>query len=243
MLHPDIIFFPVLLTLLVTLLVIVLLVSVQKKKLTLRGGFTALLLGMLVLTGTGFAGVLLLLAFFAMGVGATAHKRALKQQLKAGAAHSQQRNEWQVLANGGVAGVCALLAIIDPAHLSLYTAMLAGSLASATADTVSSELGTVYGKRSYNILSWKKEPAGPDGVISIEGTLAGIAGAAVIALVFGLMMGFDGRMPVILVAGITGNLVDSLLGASLERKGLIGNNFVNACNTAAGAMLAFLLLF
>ncbi len=72
--------------------------------------------------------------------------------------------------------------------------MLAAALASASADTVSSELGTLYGKRFWNIMTLRKDTNGLDGVISAEGTLAGIAASAVIVIIY---MGFggDGQAP------------------------------------------------
>jgi uncharacterized membrane protein len=44
-------------------------------------------------------------------------------------------------------------------------------------------------------------------------------------------------------AAIFGTLVDSLLGATLERRGLMENNSVNFLSTASAAILAFLFAF
>jgi len=38
-----------------------------------------------------------------------------------------------------------------------------------------------------------------------------------------------------------GNLFDSVIGATFERNGLIGNNFVNFLNTLFAALIGFIL--
>ncbi|MCW3466683.1 DUF92 domain-containing protein [Chitinophaga nivalis] len=211
---------------------------IRTRKLSVPAALTAGLTGMVVFLGTSYTGLLLLVLFFILGTLATSHGKKKKAALTPEAAHPEQRKASQVFANGGVAALSALAAIVDPAHQSLYIVMLAGSLASATADTLSSELGMVYGRRFYNILSWKKEPKGLDGVVSIEGTLLGAAGAVVIAGVYGLTAGFGVACLFITLAGILGNLMDSILGAALERKYYIGNDTVNFLNTLFAALVA-----
>lgn len=67
----------------------------------------------------------------------------------------------------------------------------------------------------------------------------GTAAAAVIAAVFVIGTGWNGRLFLIIVlAGTFGNWVDSVLGAAFERKGLLSNNMVNFLNTLAGALFA-----
>jgi uncharacterized protein (TIGR00297 family) len=93
-----------------------------------------------------------------------------------------------VLANGGVAALCGLLIWLIPSPGYPLIILLAAALSSATADTLSSELGTVYGRRFYNIISFKPDEKGRDGVISLEGTMTGIAGSAVIAVIYVLFL-------------------------------------------------------
>ncbi|WP_262920184.1 DUF92 domain-containing protein [Niabella hibiscisoli] len=119
--------------------------------------------------------------------------------------------------------------------------IIAACFASATADTVSSELGNVYGRRFYHILSFRKGVKGANGVISIEGTLAGCIGSLVIALLYSFWQGWNTDLLLIVGAGIVGNLIDSILGAALENKRYISNNAVNFLNTIAAAIFVLIL--
>ena len=205
--------------------------SIRLKKLTVAAAITGGVLGWLVFAGGGYTGLGMLAAFFIMGTAATSWKKQQKSL-------QTTRTAGQVLANGGVAALAGLGALILPAYCHLFDLAMAGSLASATADTLSSELGIIYGRRHYNILTWKPDVRGKDGVVSIEGTLIGIAGAAFIALIYSIKHPSFAGIGIITLSGAIGNLVDSILGASLERKGHIGNDMVNFLNTLAAGVLA-----
>lgn len=221
-----------------TLLIAMMVICVRAKKLTLPASLAAGLIGFLVYSGAKEKGILMLVTFFVLSVLATSHKKHIKVKYHPEILENKGRNIGQVLANGGVAAILGVLAIIDQNHSELYILMMAASLASALADTLSSELGMIYGSRFYNILTLKKEANGLDGVVSIEGTLIGVCGAFVIAVIYG---GFDKKILVVLVAGIFGNLIDSILGATIERKNYIGNDMVNFLNTLLASILAMVL--
>lgn len=211
--------------------------SFSKNKLTLPGAITGLIVGLLIYEGTGLTGFTMLCLFFIAGSWATSWHKHEKNINEA----SQPRTAAQVLANGGIAAILSIIAFIKPDLLPLLLVMMAGSLASAMADTLSSELGMVYGKRFFNIITFKKDQRGLDGVVSIEGTLIGLAGASAVALVFWLYTDWN-NVVIIVLAGFLGNLIDSILGATLERKGIIGNNMVNLLNTLTGALVCYILL-
>jgi len=217
--------------------------SIRLKKLTVPAGITGAVLGWLVFAGGGYTGLGMLAAFFIMGTVATGWQRARKSGLPGNTnekgGHAQTtRTMGQVLANGGVAGLAGLAALFFPAYRQLAVLVMAGSLASATADTLSSELGMVYGRRSYNILTWKPDQQGMDGVVSVEGTLIGVAGSAIIAAIYAAGHERSWAVGIIILSGTIGNLADSILGAALERKGYIGNDMVNFLNTLVAGVLA-----
>ncbi len=215
--------------------------SVVARKLTLVAGLGAFVVGMGVYLGDNYTGLLLLAAFFLLATLATAHGKQLKAKLTVQSIHPERRTLGQVLANGGVAALLGLLAFSFSVYKELYALLLAAALASATADSLASELGMVYGRNAFNILTGKKEERGLDGVISLEGTLLGMAGSLVIALIYAAGHGIDLSLGIIIVAGTLGNLADSVLGASLERKHYLNNDLVNALNTLVAALVAFLM--
>ena len=211
--------------------------SIGKEKLTLAGGLTGGLIACGIYLGAGFTGIAMLGTFFILGTLATSLGMKTKHMLGVAEHDKGRRTAGQVIANGGIAGILGLLAWIYPHQSNILAVMMAASLSSATADTLSSELGTVYGKRFYNILTLCKDKRGANGVISAEGTLAGIAGSFIIAAVYSIGFTFSSFIWIVL-AGTLGNFADSLLGATLERKGYIGNNTVNLLNTLTAAILA-----
>lgn len=214
--------------------------SVLTKKLTVTAALTGGVLALLIFFGVGWAGIALLGAFFTLGTLATSWQKGVKQGLSI-AQEKGRRNAGQVLANGGAAGLLGGLAIVLPQNASLHLFLIAAVFSSATADTISSELGSVYGRGFYDILTFKKGLRGADGVISIEGLLFGFAGSAIMALIHASAEGWSERVTWILIAGTVGNLTDSYLGATLERKSVIKNDAVNFLNTVMAIVVALLL--
>ncbi len=213
--------------------------SVYFKKLTPAAGLTGALTGGAVYAGGGYPGLLLLALFFLLGTVATSWKKAEKLSVRGNAGHQSARTSGQVIANAGVAAIAGVLALLLPARQELFLLLMAASFSSATADTLSSELGMVYGRRFFHLLTLKPAERGLDGVVSIEGTLIGIAGSAIIAAAFTLATHWNSRTFILIIlAGTIGNLADSALGALFERKGILGNNAVNFLNTLVAASFA-----
>ncbi|OKS88672.1 hypothetical protein RG47T_4150 [Mucilaginibacter polytrichastri] len=215
--------------------------SVQFKKLTIPAALTGGLIGLLIYHGAGITGIAMLTLFFILGSGATGWQLRSKQQIGAAEKDKGRRTAGQVIANAGIAALIGAIIWYIPKAAASHRLMMAGSLAAATADTLSSELGTVYGRRFYNSITFKKDQRGLDGVVSLEGTLIGMVGAALIGVVYSIGFGWGINLLWIMIAGTIGNLADSVLGATLERKRLISNNTVNFLNTLVGALVCLLL--
>jgi uncharacterized protein (TIGR00297 family) len=222
--------------------------SAYWKKLTPAAAIAGALTGAAIYAGGGYPGLLLLALFFILGTVATSWKKEKKLGIKNNATHESTRTTGQVIANAGVAAITGVLALLLPENKPLLLVGMAASLSSATADTLSSELGMIYGRRFYHLLTLRPDERGLDGVISIEGTLIGIAGSAVIATAYLLTIPQSPRthqnpraFVIILLAGTIGNLADSALGAIFERKGLLSNNTVNFLNTFIAALFALAL--
>jgi uncharacterized protein (TIGR00297 family) len=215
--------------------------SVWLKKLTIYAAITGGVCAFMVYQGAGYAGIAAMAVFFVIGTVATGWKNKEKQQLKAAENNGGKRKASQVLANAGVAALAGILSLCITAHGNLWALLIAASFSAATADTLASELGTVYGKRFYNILTLKPDERGLDGVISIEGTFIGLMGSALIAIIHTIAYGLSWQLGAIIIAGTIGNITDSVLGAALERKGWLQNDAVNFLNTLTATLVAALM--
>ena len=148
------------------------------------------------------------------------------------------RNAWQVLANLAVAALGSLAFAATGNRAWLFTSVAA--LAEAATDTVASEIGQTPGHTAILITSLKRVAVGTDGGITIAGTLAGTAAAVLIATVAagsGIVPRAQLWIPA--VAGFVGMLVDSFLGATLQRRGTMNNEAVNFFGTVVAATLAY----
>ena len=163
-----------------------------------------------------------------------AHKAGL------GLAESRKgRRASQVLANVGAAAGFAILGVFLPA----LQVAAAASLAEAAADTASSECGQAFTQRSFLITTLRRVEVGTDGGISVPGTLAASLAACIIAALAAYTTWIPGHDALFVAsAGFLGTIVDSILGATLERRGLLDNNGVNFSSTVAAGLLSLLLL-
>ena len=117
--------------------------------------------------------------------------------------------------------------------------MCLAAMVEATADTVSSEIGQAFGGQPVMLLTLKRVDPGADGAVTLLGSLAGITGGAFVAAVglWALRLR-PSQAAIALLAGVCGLFFDSLLGATVERRGWIGNDLVNFTSTLFAAMVA-----
>ena len=200
---------------------------------TASGALAGALVCFVLLVGAGRGGFAALLVVFLLTWASTRIGYARKQSLGT-AERRAGRTASQVFANLGVASFCAMLFATvwrDPRILMALSA----ALAEAAADTVSSEIGQAVGRSPRLVTNWKPSPAGTDGAITFAGTAAGV-GAAIAVSLTGIV---EWRSALICAAaGVIGMIADSFFGATLERRGILGNNAVNFSSTAIAALIA-----
>jgi uncharacterized protein (TIGR00297 family) len=212
------------------------------KKLDFPGAGSGFGLALIIWAGIGESGLLALFLFFILGTAASSWQKERKKILRLAQENDGIRGMVNVFSNGGVAGLLSLGAIVFPSHLYILTVMVITSLATACSDTLSSELGNVYGSKYFSVVSLKPGKRGTDGVVSKEGLLFGLAGSACIgsiAFIYDMTMA---EFIIVSISGFSGNLVDSILGATLQKNGKLSNNQVNFWATLGGAMLSLFLI-
>lgn len=217
------------------------LIALTLKQITASGAVAGFLLGVAVYMGFGWKSFLILLSFFVLGVAAT--RLGYARKLERGIAERRRgaRTWREAVGNILPAAFFSVLVITTPFQWAFLTALVA-SLAEAAGDTVASETGKWLSGKAYLITTLKPVKAGEDGGISAAGTAAGFGASALVVLlgyVLGLCWGWNALIA--LIAAFAGNLADSLIGATLERRGLVTNSVVNFMGTGLAGTIALVL--
>lgn len=195
----------------------------RAKSLTSSGALAAALTGGLIFGLGGIPWAVLLLAFFisssALSRFGIRRKLALSEKFSKGS----QRDWGQVLANGGLGAILALALALGYYQAGLWFAF-AGGMAAVNADTWATELGTFSTSPPRLIINGKVVDRGTSGGVTLLGYLASVGGAALIgalAALFSPMAASIGvswplTLGIILLAGLFGSTVDSLLGGTIQ---------------------------
>jgi len=182
--------------------------------LTLSGTIATFFLGAIVFGIGGWQWAVPILTFFLLSSALSKYGRSRKKQFDALFGKSYTRDWVQVVSNGGLAGTMVLLSAFF--HIYDFYPIYLGALAAVTADTWGTEIGVLTKGRTLSVLSMKPVPPGTSGGISAQGTVAGLAGALVVAL-SGYAWCTDLKMIIfVALVGVAGSFGDSMLGATLQ---------------------------
>jgi len=162
-----------------------------------------------------------------------------RRKLELGLAERREgRNAGQVLANLAVAAVGAVA--FGATGNAAWIVALVAALAEAATDTVASEVGQSQRREAWMITTGARVSAGTDGGVTFFGTVAGLAaGLATAVVAVGCGIVARQRVWIAVVAGFAGMLADSLMGATIQRRGWISNQGVNFVGTLMAAAMAY----
>ncbi|MGB9939349.1 TIGR00297 family protein [Methanosarcina sp.] len=199
---------------------------------------SAALLGVLIIVFSGLSWFLLLLTFFILGGGFTRYKYAYKESIGIAQAKDGIRSYENVFSNSMAALALAVAYGVFPEYSFPIVYAYMGTVATATGDTLASEIGTTARGRPRMITTLKLSEPGADGAVSLLGEFAAIFGSAVIGILAYLLGVSDNFILTVLITtagGFFGTNMDSLLGATLQKRGVLSNSGVNFAATFAGA--------
>jgi uncharacterized protein (TIGR00297 family) len=183
------------------------------------GAYAAVLVGTLIFGLGGWQWAVLLLTFFITSSVLSRSFRKRKQGLDEKFSKGSQRDAGQVFGNGALAALFAGLHFFYPDAAWVWVCF-AASLAAVNADTWATEVGVLNPHPPRMITNLGKEvEKGTSGAVSLVGTLATLAGAALIGLFAVLFSPYPASWTLgvgITVAGLLGSLFDSFLGATVQ---------------------------
>ncbi len=233
------------------------------RSVTISGMIGGWVLGAMLILFGGWQLYVVLLIFFVVGTLATKLGYERKRKLGLAQERGGRRGFSHAFANTGLAAILAILIGHSQFSDQLLFLMAVAAFATATADTLGSEVGQWIGRRTFLPLTFRTVPKGTEGAVSIEGTLAGAAGAlligfagvllydhrllgegsgtvALIQLVRGLpaSVAFWKVVSLVAVAGFVGSYAESILGNwNRKRQSPLPNGVMNFINTIMGAAL------
>lgn len=190
---------------------------------------------LLVILFAGITWFILLLAFYLLGGGFTRYGYTQKFKLGIAQSHGGRRGYKNVYSNSLVPLILAICYGVYGNDIFIFAFI--ASVATANGDTLASEIGETSRSKPRMITTFKEIEPGVDGGVTPLGEAASLAGAIIIGLL-ATGMGMAGVSGIVIAAigGFMGTNFDSLLGATLQSRGILSNNGVNLVATAFGAL-------
>ena len=209
--------------------------------LTKAGWVHAGILGTLLWGSLGWTGWLAVVLYLLVGSLVTRLGLRRKQDLGLAEGRGGRRGPENVWGSAATGAGLALLCTLPWAPAPLLLIGFAASFSAKLGDTCGSEIGKRWGRHTVLVTTLRPVPPGTEGAISLEGSLASLAGSALMALValqLGLLQG-GGAWLLVTLVGLVATLIESLIGATLQgRLGWLSNELVNALQTLIAALLA-----
>jgi uncharacterized protein (TIGR00297 family) len=193
----------------------------------------------------GYVGLLALLTFFLVGNLVTRYKYDKKAELGVAEGNKGMRGIPNVLGNGLAPLIFAVLYAVSR-DSTLFLLGFSGAVATACADTFSTEIGEAEGNPRL-ITTFKRVPVGTSGGISLPGLGAAVLGSSLISIVCLAFVSAGDKAPirllffsVCLISGFFGCITDSIFGATIEDRNPIRLNkhHVNVLSTLSGGLFA-----
>lgn len=197
------------------------LAAILLRALDRRGFLASVAVGYSIMVGGGPSWFVIVAIFFALGVGFTWYKYEYKKKIGGAQEKGGARNWPNILANGGLASIFAVAEIAFGG--SVFPALFLGCISCAAADTVATELGLLSKKQPRLITRPTQQVSpGTSGGVTWLGFSGAIIASAVIGVMAALLRVLPQALPVLLIClggGMAGAVVDSVLGAVVQRKG------------------------
>ncbi|OGS56680.1 MAG: hypothetical protein A3K60_02275 [Euryarchaeota archaeon RBG_19FT_COMBO_56_21] len=230
--------------------------SYYKKIFNLSGSLSAFVMGMLIGICGNVLWLLLLLVFLLSSFGATKYRFEWKKSEGFQEGTRGERGWRNVFANGAIPALIALASFaadwadpegsLFPKNIASY--LFVSAIAVAASDTAASEIG-IIDPRVYMITTFERVKRGTDGGVSLTGQLAAFVAAAYTSVIAYVVFAFldDSLLAdpftvfIPMLCGFLGCQIDSLIGATWERRGKVGKLGNNFLSIAAGTLVAFAL--
>ncbi len=195
-----------------------------RRSLSPSGWFGAVIVGTLTFGFGGWSWGLTLIAFFVTSSLLSHYKESVKERRAAEKfSKGGRRDMWQAMANGGLGALCAVAYAFAGRPTALLAAFV-GLMATVTADTWATELGVLSPHKPRLITTGRPVEPGTSGGVTLVGTSAAGVGAILIGLILFVLLVLEGApaattwwvLPAALVGGLSGALIDSWLGATVQ---------------------------
>ena len=248
--------------------------SFKLKFVSFSGLIAAFFLGVLIFVfpPEGWKWFIIILIFHIVAAQFTKYKYEIKRR-KGFAQEKGGAREWpNILANGGVATLFAIVGGLSSFEVFLFG--FVGAVSTATADTLATEIGLLNKDQPRLITNLRKKvPAGTSGGVSLMGEIGTIIGGLIIGISVLLLKisNYDNSMIIVtaVISGLIGCTFDSFIGATIQGmfkckkcqnitenkkhcgdqtikvrgSNFIDNNMVNLMATTVGALFATIIFF